>query len=538
MSNNIEQVKEKPIDVDELHSVLGDFLETLEKFKLSKRLGTYHQYYMWKAKERTKVVKENDLAKVQQLIPPGIGTDHNFDIYSFFIQKCRTSSISIPIIDSLIISQDHKGLAFITNDSNGKLNIIRGIDALDQFCTKLNSFNALGYPVCIFKPKSGKNVLFNNTNNIRVFINETDNISGLFQRYVIPQNDRKFFFRAHWKCNSKISGYLVGSTNFQKKYKVLLKPLPNLHLPYSKSNECLELCKKKYKNGSKMLEIGRNHSIASNCSSKNILRSFDESESEIKGLLEAGFMNNTIASIKDELEQKFSLATNEDKLLKELTMDERFANKFIVTGRNPENSFATKVKYVFPEIEEITKNVVSIIHAHSIKNKIKLEEITIDFIKNVSGSWLVLKVDKILINEDKSKFQELILPDNMRIHNTFIPLLLHSDAPSKPESLCISPNLTEPEIINQRVILKDESRPRRVTLKDASVGPVSQTVEEKYDNIIQRLEKLSMTTLPKIPNILPEIISNYEKNYNKSELKLHNKKKELAKKLKPINWAP
>ena len=113
----LEKNHDQPEEImQELHTAIQNYSITLDKLRLTPGIKNYHKYYQKQLDNRCFLKKEHDLAKTQQLIPPGIGTDHNFNIYNCLSLITQSQTISIPIIDTLLISKRKESIAYLRNN--------------------------------------------------------------------------------------------------------------------------------------------------------------------------------------------------------------------------------------------------------------------------------------------------------------------------------------------------------------------------------------------------------------------------------------
>ena len=152
-----------PEEINELHSAIQDYLNTIDKLKKYPGLKNYHKYYKTTLNKRFLYKREKELVKAHQLIPPGIGTVHNFNIYQFFQTKSNKISVPIAIIDTLLVSKKENTMIYLKNNSDGI-------------------------------------------------------IEGIFQEFIFSSSITSFL-RIHWKHNKKLRGYLIGNINKVKDFE-------------------------------------------------------------------------------------------------------------------------------------------------------------------------------------------------------------------------------------------------------------------------------------------------------------------------------
>ena len=184
-------------EINELKNAIADYSQTVLKCKNKNGLKNYHRSYLETLKKKAKRISENDLAKVQQLIPPGIGTDHNFNIYFFLYMKSKASPITIPIIDTLIISTSLNKTIFMNNNLSGNIQQITGSNAYNAFYSKLPMNLPDNDPICVYKPAEGKNILFSDIEKVKKFISNAHNLEGIFQKFVHTVDGHRYIIRLH-----------------------------------------------------------------------------------------------------------------------------------------------------------------------------------------------------------------------------------------------------------------------------------------------------------------------------------------------------
>ena len=196
MNYNMEQQSENE-DLNELQNAISEYTSLVNKLKNSQTLKTYHKNYMETIKNTTQNINETQLAKMNQLIPPGIGTDHNFNLYKFLLKIPKNCALKVPVIDSLFIFSNQNHFVYLGNDKNGNIFKVKGMKSLNIFYCKLSTNESDRLPICIYKPFFGKKVLFSLAENLKKFIENYKDFDGYFQKFVQNHNDRCFIFRLH-----------------------------------------------------------------------------------------------------------------------------------------------------------------------------------------------------------------------------------------------------------------------------------------------------------------------------------------------------
>ena len=181
-----------PEEINELHSAIQDYLNTIDKLKKYPGLKNYHKYYKTTLNKRFLYKREKELVKAHQLIPPGIGTVHNFNIYQFFQTKSNKISVPIAIIDTLLVSKKENTMIYLKNNSDGIITQIQGKEAFSQFIIKLTKKKIFHFPLCIYKPYEGKNCLFGKIENLIEFFSENNEIEGIFQEFIFSSSITSF----------------------------------------------------------------------------------------------------------------------------------------------------------------------------------------------------------------------------------------------------------------------------------------------------------------------------------------------------------
>ena len=213
-------------------------------------MKNYHRLYLRGLKDKAKAVSEKELAKIQQLIPPGIGTDHNVNIYVFLRKKAAIRDIRIPIVETLFVSKKNRTAVYMGNSSSGKITLIEKETAYKEFFLALSQGYNCNEPVCIYKPYEGKNILFECIETVQSFLSISPNIEGVLQKFLHPVGGRSYFLRVHWKLRGEPRGFLIsniesngGSTSSQLQAcnKSIQNP-QNYHRPEVSGQEKAVLC--------------------------------------------------------------------------------------------------------------------------------------------------------------------------------------------------------------------------------------------------------------------------------------------------------
>ena len=506
--------KDKSLELEQLHEAITDFQSTVDKLKHFQRLDNYHKHYMSQVKTKARSIQASHLFKVHELIPPGIGTEHNFHMYSFFLLQSQKHRISLPIIETLSIP-DASSIFYLHNTALGTIrsNSVNSIP--EEFLSKLESSKQDSFPKVIFKSKSGRKRLFftlsDFTNNWETIKRET----GWVQRFVQTREDRVFIFRVHWK-EGGIKGYVIGKNRKVSRKEVNKKSLEKKvsiddEGYLEKAKDILQQIRIK---GNRQFSMFSTESFVPN-------KRFEDEYSIEKQEFIENDEKNLAGSLKEKLERKFSLPWDDEKDdINTYFVCEEPEDNFLVTGRNPDHSYFDEVRKIDKDLVLVTVKVVKLLKREN--NNIK--EITLDFIKDQDKKWLLLKCEKMLLREDVKRFKEIDIPVshhksiNAGSRNMSISLI-ESNANVETKT-----NTVETPLISEVTIEDLERRPKKNLVNSLKITR-SQCFNERYKRVMQRLEALPGTNYPGVASDSNEMIKIYESSFSCSNISQPSKKK-------------
>lgn len=522
----------RPDEHFQLTKEIQNYQEVLEKCKKVTSLKNYHKNYKKHLKKRCDQLKEAQLSKVQLLIPPGVGTDHNFSIYKFLSSKIQFKKIQIPIIDTLFISQSQ--YSFMRNSRDGEILVVKGELSLQEFLNKLRYTSNGGVPVCIAKPENGKLLLFDSVSNLSRFLTEKNDFQGIIQNFVNGHTDHLSLVRVHWHSGGKIKGYLIGNKEMLNSETQILRKTPIKTRPITKaafSTECSDE------------DIIRNNQTDEECikyASKLVkkhkraqLRRFSilsQHNTQVEltpGDLFSIYENYPVHINKDKksfLEELNAKCKNsninlwcEDDNADLLYLNERDAEKFLISGTDPGKLCVTELKNVYPSILKTLQKTVDLVNQHIKKNKKTLMELTLDFIKD-NNNWVLLKADDIMLSESTKEFKEIPSPYNKISITSFIPPL-SSQYGKKIDLLCmkiqnIPSKRVDPPLLHTRTMSTSfQVIPIRCQqTKEKPRGSFSK-VREKLDNFIKRTDDFTDQEKFKFDSSQKHLIESYSESF-------------------------
>ena len=434
-------------DLKELHNAINDFQGALQKLKGSKTLKNYHRLYLRGLKDKAKAVSEKELAKIQQLIPPGIGTDHNVNIYVFLRKKAAIRDIRIPIVETLFVSKKNRTAVYMGNSSSGKITLIEKETAYKEFFLALSQGYNCNEPVCIYKPYEGK--------NIQNPQKSTDSLIGI-ARTIIAQRS----------LGKKKQFSVITNDSFYRNH-------------YRKSMESSAEHTRK-----SSLE-GIDAELVATCADTLV----DEAPNKLKG------------SMKNE--EEFGQTNRFVIMGQDL-------QRFIVNGSNSKTTKIDEIKHIDAEIRDIINKTVELFAFQASKDKKQILEGTFDFMKNKSKKWLILKCDKLLLNENPKKYKELIVPDIKQLNRSILPFIfpkplnLENNDIHRIDINQITSKIGTPMVLKRHFTKIEISPMRKITI-DTQDSPQALDIEERLDNFNAKIEKLSHT-------INPSLVSEFSNN--------------------------
>lgn len=504
-----EESPEKQDNYSQLTKAIQSYKEVLNKCKKVTSLNNYHKSFKKQLIRRCDQLKESQLSKVQLLIPPGVGTDHNFNIYKFLNSKSQLKKLQFPIIDTLFISQNQ--YSYMRNTREGEISTIKGEISLQEFMNRLRYTSTNGVPVCIAKPDNGKLLLFDSVNNISRYLIQNGSFEGIIQNFVCSNLDHLSIVRVHWQNGGKIKGFLIGNKEIINNEGQALRKTPIKTRPITKAafstegsdddvfkngqtdEECLKYASKVVKKH-KRAQLRRFSILSSHNTQVELnqgdLFSIYENDPNQNEEIKNSFLEQLAYKCKNS---NISL-WNEDDNADLLYLNEKEVEKFLVSGTNPEKLYVTELKNLYPSILSTVIKIVDLVNQHICKKKKVLKELTLDFIRD-SNTWVLLKSDEILLNESKKDFKEVPSPLNKISIASFIPPL-GSNYGKKIDILCmkirnIPSKRSDPPLLHTRTMTKNyEIIPiRRPTIKEKPQGSIFK-VREKLENFLKKTEDI------------------------------------------------
>lgn len=538
---NFEERKEPAADLGELRNAIQEYSTTIEKLKNTPSLNNYHKQFKRQQNSRYLMMKENILAKIQQLIPPGIGTDLNFNIYDFLSSISNKSEVCVPIIDTLLVTEK-KQMFYITNNSNGIVLCTKSDQAYSKFIRCLNPRNNSTIPICIFKPVNGKKLLFETLGKLMEFFAETEDVEGLFQKFIFGTNDHLSLLRVHWKLNSIMKGYQIDNMEKIEIPRVhnarSRKHINKLAQRYSpeiseenlilnvKSNEALLSQAHKIIAAKEHRHAPRNFSVISDFSYKDANSNLMDEQFCLLDT-EPCKSITPMTCLKTQLQSACYKPWDDSKEHSGFAMKDIDTEKYLVTGLNPRLAHVTEIKNMYPEVKSIAMELVYLLTKRFSKRK--MVEITLDFIKE-GQKWVVLGCDKIRFDEDPKSFKEIVLTQSSQVAEFFIPILNNAHKANEQISMKIKNIPTEkyePLVVHQRSMsTKNTFIPIRKNFHEKLKDPLK-TIDEKLDVFISRADKLAKKNSYALEKHKEEIIKSYATNYPMYAIGL--KKEELKK---------
>lgn len=507
-------------DLLSLSHAIKEYQGAIDKCKSQITLSNYHKHYKKKVKTRCAVMCEHSLAQSQQLIRPGIGTDHNFNIYTFLSKKAKIKKILLPIIDTLIFIGSTNETIYIRNDVKGFIIQTKGDEAFSEFYHKLETSRYFGQPLCIYKPSDSKNMLFDNLLSLYDHLGETPHHDCIIQRFVCNTNDHMSMLRVHWKQNSKLKAYLIGN-----KKKIYSSNTSNLKSRTQSTTKFLQSTEASSQNAQKIVQsdeallshahkIIEMHKISRFRRFSVITLTHEDAFSPLDEMY-CSIENETfksvtpVNSLADNISSKCYKPWNSKYEGDIYAVQEELAQKYLITGRNPKNSYVISLRQIDKDLEKIVAEIVSMFNCDFGKGKKKISEITLDFMRD-GKQWVLIKCDKLLIDEDQTTFNEVMNTNTKHMLNSFISLnngnmhgvfsLPINILPSKREETPLLHKRTITNVGKIRPIKKVATKARNTM----------QNLEETFTKII---DKIPENDAIKFDHVKSNIIDNYELCY-------------------------
>ena len=518
---------ERPEDHNQLSKAIQNYQQALDKCKKVIKLGNYHKYYKKYLDKRCDKLKASQLCKIQVLVPPGVGTDHNFNIFKFISSKLHKAKISFPVIDTLILSSQVQ--FFLRNNVEGDLVSTEGDLSVSEFFKRLR-MSTPGLPVCIAKPDKGKLLLFDSIGNLSIYLQQNPFFEGSIQKFILSQTDHLNIVRVHWQSTGKVRGFLI-----RKKETLVAQDssLKRISLMKSRNNvlastetsddgkpgqtdeECLNyafgVVKKHKRSQLRRISFLNDNNTQGEIPQKELFSIYEnENHSHLNSI--RSFLEQVESKCK---EQKVSPWNGDDS--EPLFFSDKEAEKFLVLGSDPEHLEVTELKTVYEPIFLTLEKIIDKLDRHLIQHKKTLKEISIDFIKD-SKSWLLLKVDDVKINESLQNFKEVPAPFNKLTFSSFVPPLKNQYG-KKIDMLCVKirnipSKRPDPPLLHKRTmtITYPIIPVRYPSIKEKCRGSISK-LRERFDSFIKKTEDIQFKDNFKLDQQKQTLISSYAESF-------------------------
>jgi hypothetical protein len=516
---------EESFEIPEAHSQLTkaihSYQDLLEKCKKVTRLGNYHKYYQKHLVKHCDKLKESQISKVQLLISPGVGTDHNFNLFRFLTSKLPKLNLSFPIIDTLILSPQEQN--FIRNDLEGKFEQHSNHSAVQEFFKRLR-FGNDGIPVCLAKPDNGKLLLFDSVLNVSRFLLENPSFEGSLQSYVASAHLN--IIRVHWKDSGQVRSFLIKKKNLQVsglakeqiKVKVTNKVFASTEASEDDSlklgqtdEECLNYAfgvVKKHKRAQLRRISFLNDNTTQELPSSKLFSIYEHPVNSFPSL--SSFLEQVAKKCKDLNVHPWNAEEPET-----LHLNEKDAEKFLVLGTDPEHLEVTELKTVYHQVFTTLMKVAALVDRHLLKQKKSLKEISLDFLKD--RDWRLFKVHDIKINESLADFREISAPFNKLSFSSFVPPLKNQN--KKLDMLCVKirnipSKRPDPPLLHKRTMMSTQTPMpiRYPVIKEKAKGSIS-GLREKFDSFLKKTEDLQVFDNLKLDQQKQTLIENYLESF-------------------------
>ncbi|OMJ86194.1 hypothetical protein SteCoe_12330 [Stentor coeruleus] len=507
-------------DLMSLSHAIKEYQGTIDKCKSQITLSNYHKHYKKKVKTRCAVMREHSLARSQQLIRPGIGTDHNFNIYTFLSKKTKNKKIFLPIIDTLIFIGSTDETIYIRNDEKGIIIQTKGDEAFSEFYHKLETNRYFGQPLCIYKSSDSKNMLFDNLLSLYDYLGETPHHDCIIQRFVSNTNDHMSMLRVHWKQNSKLKAYLIGN-----KKKIYSSNTSNLKSRTQSTTKFLQSTEASSQNAQKTIQsnealLSHAHKIIEMHKISRFRRfsvitlthedAFSPLDEMYCSIENEPFKSVTpVNSLADNISSKCYKPWNNKYEGDICAVQEELAQKYLITGRNPKNSYVISLRQIDKDLQKIVSEIVSMFNCDFGKGKKKISEITLDFMRD-GKQWVLIKCDKLLINEDQTTFNEVMNTNTKHMLNSFISLNHGNMHGVFTLPINILPSKREETPLLHKRTISNVGKIRPIKKTEKKVRNTMQSIEESFTKIV---DKIPENDPIKFDHAKPNIIENYELCY-------------------------
>jgi truncated hemoglobin YjbI len=532
---SLEEIDKVTSNISQLHDAIVEYTEIIEKARSTVTLSNYHKHFQHKLKTRNLKIKQNILAKVDQLIPPGIGTDHKVNLYSFLLSQSLTKKLLIPIIDTLFLSKSYPSPIYIHNSESNFISIIKGPDSTPSFLSMLRARPSSGYPSCTFKPDDGKILLFHSAEALQDFLISYSGVQGMAQRFVSSRNDHISLLRVHWKRDSKPKAYFIGNNHKISPLSQNKLPPTAVHKKNRSITPSTSTPTKISKPDTAIMQYANQliwKNDVDNIRKLSVMSEFDDQKAEsVYSPLpcvtenERSYSPTHWNSLAEQLAVRcvtpWEEKTEPGPKLRPVNSEE----KFIVSSSNPHNSCITEVKNISKEILDVVQNLTKIYGMTLKKSGKELAEITVDFMKD-GKRWVVLKCDKALIDENSKSFVEVTPPISKTVLANFIPMV-NTQFPKNNEKIELK-NLPskryDSPIMHKRTLstINDANLIRSFSLIKSRNDNLN--IEQRIENFIKRTEHKQKRKLLHINMGQEKLIESYEKSFSNLAIHLKNEK--------------
>lgn len=407
----------------ELMESLKEYRKVIEKAKSQQSLKNYHKKFRENLQFKLDKSHEKQCEKISNYITPSLYSLHSFDIWPI-LYSFRKKQLDILVPTTLYRDSNHEFLV----KSEKVLVFFTGPEIFELFLNDLPKYNHI--PVCLYKPANGKIRLFSSEFNVRQFLASQDKFQGYFQCFIPPASLNPSLVLVNYHKGSPVKSYILKNSN---------------EIPIKED--------KKEKSVNQMDSLATDkilHSMLTEFSSKNIQRvlkrkvTFDFSSSlnnsallpEQPSILEpnkAKNFTNLIQRIKSI--EGLDDSSNPDS--SQLFLDNN-TSKFLVDLSNTRVLTPYNLKVKVKSLEYMTKTVFNSIEMYVKKMFSKnVQEMNLSFIKDISGSFIFLKVNALKYAQpykfegycdlgdslEENSFQMSFMENSRILNTTFIPIV-------------------------------------------------------------------------------------------------------------------
>ena len=382
MQNKLQTTPSQTNQIEELRSAIFNYKSTLQKIENSK-LKNFNKPYQEIMRKNVHSREDIRLHNSQNLIPQSLSTLILPDFYNFILKISKVHQVTLNVIPSLFLP---KPATFLYTNPKGLIEFCDKPQVYDKFFKLMeNKRRDTSTPLLIFKRPNRKPKLFTDASQCRIYLKHHKHDTGVLQEFILPPSDRTSICKVLMK---------------DKKFRYLLiinkrayKEIPRFQ---QRSASCFE----------KMKHLKSDESIFFDDIVKKKKETLAQEKDREKLINSPGILNRIQANAIHPWKHKRIIG---------FCMEDQDSEKFLVNGVNLDDCLVNDLNTNFPEIEKMMLQMVVLIQTLLLNDKIEIQEIVCEFLKDSKKNWKIMSVP--LIKVKQTSWTELFHMDSLHFLN-------------------------------------------------------------------------------------------------------------------------